>query len=128
MTLGIALVLILVLYIVFDTYKRIERERYLRTRYPEHMRDRNKPLQVGQVWEEGGWKSRITAISGDQVEHDDYVPTWYDGAPQFMYHLHSTVKEYRKLIRFHHFHLAAPGEEHPVWEPVNVKDRMEPPL
>ena len=128
MEIGILLALAVLLVILNRLYKRITDWWHIRTRYPEYIRDRNKPLQVGQVWEEGPWKSIITAISGNQIEHEDYVPNWYAGDPQHTYHLQSTVKEFRKLIRFHKFHLAEQGSEHAVVETVKVKDLMEPPV
>lgn len=132
MTLEMAFVFMIGLYIVFKTghkvYKQIEHRRYLETHYPKYIRDRNKPFQIGQVWEEGGWKSVITAIAGNQIEHDDYVPNFYDGDTQHTYRMHSTVKEFRKLIYFHKFHLAEQEHENQLVETVKVKDLIEPPI
>jgi hypothetical protein len=129
MTLGTAFVLIIVFFIVWgmgrEGYRRIERRRYLLVHCPEHIRDRNKPLQVGQVWEAEGWKSIITAIHGNRIEHDDYIPNFYDGDPQRTYRLHSTLKEFRNLIQVHKFHVAKQGVENPGAETENVKEKVE---
>ena len=90
----------------FRLYEKIELWWYVRKIYPEHMRDRNKKLEVGQIWEVDGWITKITAISADRVDYLYAVPNLKTG--NRTYSSSSTLEEFRERIKLHKLHLQEP--------------------
>jgi hypothetical protein len=90
----------------FRLYEKLELWWYVRKNYPEHIRDRNKKLEVGQIWEDEGWMTKITAISADRIDYLYAVPKLKtsNGA----YSSSSTPEEFRERINTHKLHLQEP--------------------
>ena|SRR6266540_888918 len=100
---------LIILYMIgYDLYEKISdwisHWWNVRKYHPEHLRDRNKRLEVGQVWEDHGWTTTITAISTNRVEYIYYSPKVAD------YAAHSgsssgTFEEFRQRIDESTLHL-----------------------
>jgi hypothetical protein len=90
----------------FRLFEKIELWWYVRKNYPEHIRDRNKKLEVGQIWEDDGWMTKITAISADRVDYLYAAPKLK--TRNGTYSSSSTLEEFRERIKIHKLHLQEP--------------------
>ena len=111
MTIGIALALVIGGIVIYEIYEKIQPYQFLKKSHPEYMRDRNKRLEVGQVWIHVMTTRTITDVSGNCIMYEYHIPpnpvSHYEGYTASMT---TTTEEFRGEINRYRLHLANPGK------------------
>jgi hypothetical protein len=106
MIIGITFALVTLGIAIYEIQEKIQHYQFLKKCYPEYMRDRNKPLQVGQVWIHVITTRTITDVSGNRITYEYHIPpnplSRYDGSTTSVTR---TAKEFRKEIKRYRLNL-----------------------
>lgn len=111
MVIGITLAFVVLGITIYEIYEKIRHYQVLKKSHPEYMRDRNKRLEVGQVWVHVMTTRTITDVSWNCIKYDYYIPpnpvSHYEGSTSSMT---TTAEEFRSEINRYRLHLADPGK------------------
>ena len=73
---------------------------------PEHRRDKDKPLHVGQIWTDDRRYFTIRSLSPSHVGYSLYVGRWSDGSKRdFSHEYYEMIEDFQEVMSKGRLHL-----------------------